>query len=85
MPTEDECEKTKVTISLRAARISSGYTSEESAKHLNISPETLCEYERDAGEMPVSMAIVILRLYGFHVDIIHFGRESEFVESRNRN
>lgn len=71
-------------ISLRTARITSGYTVEEAAKWINISPETLSEYERDAGEIPLSTAIEILSLYRVPVDIVYFGNESELIRSKNR-
>jgi DNA-binding XRE family transcriptional regulator len=77
-----EYEKTRVCITLRAARISSGYSAEEAAECVKISTETLDGYERDAGEMPLQMAIILLRMYRFPFSIIHFGNESEFIKSR---
>jgi DNA-binding XRE family transcriptional regulator len=82
MPTEDDYEKI-VRITLRAARVCSGYSTEEAAICVNISPETLCEYERDAGKMPLNTANKLLRLYRFPSYIIHFGNESEFIKIRN--
>jgi DNA-binding XRE family transcriptional regulator len=72
-------------ISLRSARVSSGYTVEEAAKCINISPKKLCGYERDAAEMPLSTAIKILELYRLPIDIIYFGNESEFIKNRKIN
>jgi DNA-binding XRE family transcriptional regulator len=82
MPTEDEYEK-NVRITLRAARVCSGYSTEEAAVSINISPETLCEYELDAGQMPLNTANRLLRLYRFPSHIIHFGNESDFIKIRN--
>jgi DNA-binding XRE family transcriptional regulator len=74
---------TTLRITLRAARVSSGYTTEEAAKCINISPTKLCEYERDSGEMTLSTAIHILKLYRFSIDTIYFGNESEFIKKIN--
>jgi DNA-binding XRE family transcriptional regulator len=72
-------------ISLRSARINSGYTAQEVAESLNISPKTLWKYERAAGEMPLRAAVKILSLYRISVDDVYFGGESEFIKSRNVN
>ena len=74
-----------IQISLRAARITSGYTVEEAARHIKVSPETLCAFEQDAGDMPLSMAIEILNLYRVPVDVVYFGRESELNVKRDRS
>jgi DNA-binding XRE family transcriptional regulator len=73
-----------ILITLRAARVCSGYSKEAAAEHMLISTETICEYERDAGKMPLSAAIKILELYRFPLAAIYFGDETEFMENRKR-
>lgn len=75
--------ESKTKISLRAARVNSGYTIEEAANWVSISIEELFEYEKDAREMPFLTALEIIKLYRFPSDVIHFGIESDMFLERN--
>jgi DNA-binding XRE family transcriptional regulator len=64
-------------ISLRAARITSGYSIKKAAIALGISPQRLYKYERNADDLPVSLAKKIIQLYSVPLQIIYFGEASK--------
>lgn len=70
-------------LTLKAVRISFGYTLEEAAKHCDIPENYLSELEIDSGEMPPNVAMKLMNLYGVSPDAIYFGKESDCIE-RNR-
>lgn len=64
-------------ITLRAARISCGYSVEEAAGLLGIDSDTLNEFEKDSGEVPCTVVVKFRNLYGVSPDDIYVGPESD--------
>lgn len=75
--------KNNCEVTLRAARVSAGYTVEEAAKKMNISIETLNEREKDAGDIPLDNAIALTELYRIPFDLVYFGKESDYIERKH--
>jgi DNA-binding XRE family transcriptional regulator len=67
-------------ITLRAARISFGYTAKEAAKACGISKSTMSRYEIDSDHVPLRTALKLVRLYGVSMDLIYWGKESNCFE-----
>lgn len=65
-------------ITLRAARISAGYSPEEVQKLLNIPPRELDSYEMDSSEIPMVVIVQLQGLYSFSLDNLFLGNESHF-------
>ena len=59
-------------IHLKAARVNAGYTQEEAAKSLNISKNTLINYEMYRTKPDIEMAKNMAALYRMSVDDIIF-------------
>ncbi|NHN33561.1 helix-turn-helix transcriptional regulator [Paenibacillus agricola] len=65
-------------ITLRATRISCGYTALEAAQACGIAEGTMNRYETDAGRVPRRTAVQLSRLYGgVSLDLIYWGKESD--------
>ncbi len=73
-----------VKLTLRAARVNSGFTLVESSKGLGINKDTLSKYERDSTDIPRSLILKIEDQYGVKSDDIFFGVESEFFRNKNK-
>jgi DNA-binding XRE family transcriptional regulator len=71
-------------FTLRAARISSGYSIEEAANVCGLSSSTLHRYEKDSGRIPRPVALALGCLYGVSIDLVYFGKESECIEHNRR-
>ena len=62
-------------ITLAAARVNAGFSQEEAAIKLNISKETLSNYERGKSVPNWDMVKKIEDVYDFPTDFIFFGEE----------
>lgn len=62
-------------ITLAAARVNAGFTQEEAAIKLNISKETLSNYERGKSVPNWDMVKRMEDVYDFPTDFIFFGEE----------
>lgn len=60
-------------ITLRTARILSGYTLKEAAASAGISASVLGRYEKNPSNIYASMATKIVRIYGVTIDDLDFG------------
>ncbi|GGH83665.1 transcriptional regulator with XRE-family HTH domain [Pullulanibacillus pueri] len=70
-------------ITLRAARVNSGYTLKEAAEKFGISPDTLSKYEKDSTNVPRTFFIKIEKVYNVSVENIFFGQQSDFFRILN--
>jgi len=70
-------------FTLRAARVSCGYTVEEVARHCGIPVHAFNDLEIDSGQMQFSLMQKLTNLYGVSQDLIYFGVEVDCIE-RNR-
>lgn len=61
---------------IRAVRISFGYTEEEVANYCKITVEVYTSYENDFGTTPKSIAVMIKRLFGVPLDKIYADPEN---------
>jgi len=50
-------------LQLRAVRISNGYTTEQVAKHCDVSSDTILEYEANPSQLPLRLIIQLSDLY----------------------
>jgi transcriptional regulator with XRE-family HTH domain len=64
-------------ITLRAARITCGYTEDEVAKYCRASIRVIEEVELDSGEMPYNLLLKISDLYDVDLDRVYLGPESD--------
>lgn len=65
-------------ITLRAARISCGYTVKEVAQVCGVSSSTISKYERNSGNLPLNLMLKLRKLYNnVSLDLIYYGTESE--------
>lgn len=71
----------RTQITLRAARISRGFTSKEVAVRCNRNVDTILKYEKDSTNIPRDLMVKLLELYGFGFDDIFFGTQSDFIGS----
>jgi transcriptional regulator with XRE-family HTH domain len=67
-----------IIITLRAARVNRGLTLNDVAEETGKSVDTISKYEKDSTDIPRSLLIALLNLYGMRADNIFFGRESDF-------
>lgn len=65
---------------LRSLRVKFGYTQEEAAKLLEVSPMTLRSWEKNSENLPYSKIKKIEEVYSTKQDHIFFGSESAFSE-----
>lgn len=70
-------------ITLRAARICCGYSTQEMAYICNIEPSYYEIIEQDLGEAPFPLIDKIQKTLGVPGELIHYGREEECIR-RNR-
>lgn len=59
-------------LTLKSARVNAGYTQEDAAKELNITPQTLRSYEKGNSFPEVPTLKKIEALYGVHYDDLIF-------------
>ena len=64
-----------MAIQLKAARVNANLTQEEVAKILNISKNTVVNYEKYTSKPSVELAIEIAKLFGMKVDDIIWSME----------
>lgn len=65
-------------ITLRAARVNSGYTLIEAASLFGINKDTLSKYEQDSTNVPRSFFTKIESIYKIPIENIFFGKQSDF-------
>ena len=65
-------------ITLRAARVNSGFTLIDSSKRLGVNKDTLSKYEKDSTDIPRSLLTKMTDQYHINANNIFFGNESEF-------
>lgn len=66
-------------FTLRAARISCGYTVEEAAAACGLSVRKFNQYEEDSGRLQRRTAIKFIRLYGITFEQVYFGKEADCI------
>ncbi|GED53518.1 helix-turn-helix domain-containing protein [Brevibacillus borstelensis] len=59
-------------ITLRDARILSGYTPNVAAKEAKVSVESLRRYEQNPGKTPIHIAVRLSNLYNISIDRLSF-------------
>lgn len=64
-------------ITLRAARISCGYTEEEAADHCKIKMDEYKQIEHDTGNIDYILLSRLVGFLGAPPDLIYFGTEAE--------
>jgi transcriptional regulator with XRE-family HTH domain len=67
-----------IIITLRAARVNRGLTLVDVSRKTGKSVDTISRYEKDSSDIPRSLLVTLLDLYGIGADNIYFGRESDF-------
>lgn len=64
-----------MAIHLKAARVNAGLTQEDVARELNISKNTVVNYEAYRSKPDIETAVKLAKLYGMTVDDIIFYAE----------
>lgn len=67
-------------FTLRAARISCGYSLKEVARYCEVSVGTISRYEKDNGTLPLHLILKLSLLYGGSLDLIYFGSEADCIK-----
>lgn len=65
-------------ITLKAARVNAGLKLVDAAGKFGINKDTLSKYERDSTNIPRSILVKIEEVYGWPIDNIFFGPQSDF-------
>lgn len=60
-------------LTLKAARVNKGMSTEEAAKKLNIGVKTLYKYEDGTSSPNIQTALSMADLYGVPIDMLDFG------------
>lgn len=71
-----------IIISIKAARVNRNLTLIEAAKLLDINKDTLCRYEKDSTDIPLSLLRKLVELYQIPEQNLYFGKLSEFNQTR---
>lgn len=66
-----------VQISLKAARINSGYKQTEAATLVGVSSATLSKYETNSADIPYSLLRALSGVYKIPIDNIFLGKKYE--------
>ena len=64
-------------ITLKAARITAGFTLREVGKKLNRSFQTIAKYEKDSTKIPIVLLQDLTSLYNVSMDIIFLGESTK--------
>jgi transcriptional regulator with XRE-family HTH domain len=64
-------------LTLRAVRISNGYSEDEVSRYCGVDVKTIGESEIDSSEMEYDLLLKITNLYKIALDHIYLGRESD--------
>lgn len=64
-------------ITLKAARITAGFTLREVGKKLNRSFQTIVKYEKDSTKIPIDLLQDLTSLYNVSMDIIFLGESTK--------
>ena len=64
-------------ITLKAARITAGFTLREVGKKLNRSFQTIAKYEEDSTKIPIDLLQDLTSLYNVSMDIIFLGESTK--------
>jgi transcriptional regulator with XRE-family HTH domain len=67
-------------FTLRAVRISCGYTALEAAKACGISEGTMNRYEIDSGTISFETARKLAKLYGISFEAFYIGKEKDCIQ-----
>ena len=67
-----------IKITLRAARVNSGYTLVKAASLFGINKDTLSKYEQDSTNVPRSFFSKVEDIYKIPIENIFFGKQSDF-------
>jgi transcriptional regulator with XRE-family HTH domain len=65
-------------ITLKAARINSGFTLKDVALETGKSVDTISKYESDSTHIPRDLMVALINLYQVPYELIFFGKESSF-------
>ncbi|OBZ08249.1 hypothetical protein A7975_27245 [Bacillus sp. FJAT-26390] len=65
-------------MTLRAARVNSGFTIKEVAEKTDKCFDTISKYEDDSTSIPQDLLVQLLQIYKIPFPYIFFGKESEF-------
>lgn len=64
-------------ITLKAARITAGFTLREVGKKLNRSFQIIAKYEKDSTKIPIDLLQDLTSLYNVSMDIIFLGESTK--------
>lgn len=64
-------------ITLKAARITAGFTLREVGKKLNRSFQTIAKHEKDSTKIPIDLLQDLTTLYNVSMDIIFLGESTK--------
>jgi transcriptional regulator with XRE-family HTH domain len=64
-------------FTLRAARISCGYSLKDVAGYCNVSENTIRRYEKDSTDLPLQLILKLSLFYGVSFDLIYAGPEAD--------
>ncbi|EHG11220.1 helix-turn-helix domain-containing protein [Streptococcus intermedius] len=64
-------------ITLKAARISAGYTLREVGKKINRNFQTIAKYEKDSTKIPLDLLQELTDLYNISIDFIFLGKSTK--------
>lgn len=67
-------------FTLRAARISCGYSVKEVANYCEVSVNIIRRYEKDSTTLPLHLILNLSFLYGVSVDQVYFGSEADCIK-----
>ncbi|MEC1637399.1 helix-turn-helix transcriptional regulator [Schinkia azotoformans] len=65
-------------ITLKAARVNAGLKLVDAANKFGVNKDTLSKYEKDSSNVPRSFFAKIEEVYGWPVENIFFGPQSDF-------
>lgn len=71
-----ECEKEMLQISLAAARVNAGMTQEQVAKQMNVSKNTVVNWEKGKTEPSISQSKILSKIYNMPLDYIFLQTKS---------
>ncbi|PJN50125.1 hypothetical protein PAEVO_51690 [Paenibacillus sp. GM2FR] len=67
-------------ITLKMARINSGFSLDQAAEIAGVTKRTLKRWEQDSGKANLVSAVTLLRAYGTSMEHVRFGREEDVLE-----
>ena len=67
-------------FTLRAVRLSCGYSVKEVAEYCDVSVHTIRRYEKDSGTLPLQLILKLSLFYGVSMDLIYAGSEADCIK-----